>query len=346
MPTSGKLGTADSMFGDLLIGGSAFGSVTIDVGNTFAPLAGVASISQLSLNPMNQFVWQNVGTQNYVQLSIANNFAPLFNIVGTDWTETIIQYLNFTPRHIAAVGNNFIWSDKAAEVTVRAATNNFSPLLGAVAQWYTAVNEFVFAEVATASQVLNIENIYVLADTVASVGTTSRDETQKILKQHLTYSISGAQCIEKEYRPAIGESGDTSYTAMPVTPPTFADATLTLTYPYVSPTSTLVLKNPELGNSDSLTFTVIDRETRGGDRIVYSDSKWAKAEVHAIELVNVCSPTFDNLLAFLNASLGKEIGFLDWENRQWRGIILAPNTVIQRTRDGYNVRLQFQGVLA
>jgi hypothetical protein len=56
-----------------------------------------------------------------------------------------------------------------------------------------------------------------------------------------------------------------------------------------------------------------------------------------------------DLLDFLLTSLGAEIGLLDHENRQWRGILLNPEAEITQTqREGsceYAVSLEFEGVL-
>jgi hypothetical protein len=151
----------------------------------------------------------------------------------------------------------------------------------------------------------------------------------------------GRPCLEKSYSPFIGSG---SPGAPPTTPPTLGAATLTLTYPYIAPTTTLVLRNPEFQNKESLNFNRINRETRGGTLAVYADPDWPKAKVLTLTLRHLKQTQVDALLTFLQESLGKEIGLLDHENRQWRGIILNPDAEIAHvSREDRTVELQFEG---
>ena len=49
-------------------------------------------------------------------------------------------------------------------------------------------------------------------------------------------------------------------------------------YPVVSPTVSVTLRSPELGNKDRLQFNRISRETRGGTLIVFADPMWPKVQ--------------------------------------------------------------------
>jgi len=51
------------------------------------------------------------------------------------------------------------------------------------------------------------------------------------------------------------------------------------------------------------------------------------------------------MLTFLDDSLGKEVGLLDHESRQWRGIITTPAAQLAEVTIGHNVSLEFQGAL-
>lgn len=150
-----------------------------------------------------------------------------------------------------------------------------------------------------------------------------------------------------QYNPFVGVTTDTTYTQPSPTAPTLGSATLTLTYPFVSPTTTLVLRNPDWGNRNRLNFSRIYRETRGGTLIVFGDPTWPKQQTLEVQVEALTATQFANLKTFLSASLGQLIGLLDWENRQWKGIILNPDTaLIQNGRQNRSVSFQFQGILA
>jgi hypothetical protein len=51
-------------------------------------------------------------------------------------------------------------------------------------------------------------------------------------------------------------------------------------------------------------------------------------------------------LNFVQTSLGKEVGLLDYESRQWKGFIITPNASIEEEdRPGFDVLLEFEGVI-
>ncbi len=119
-----------------------------------------------------------------------------------------------------------------------------------------------------------------------------------------------------------------------------------MTYPYVTPTTTVVLRNPEFGNRERLGFNRINRETRGGSLIVFADPQWPKIKTVQVTLNSLSADQAADLKAFLRESLGKEIGLLDYENRQWRGIITNPDTEVANPgRCDYTAILEFEGDL-
>ena len=121
---------------------------------------------------------------------------------------------------------------------------------------------------------------------------------------------------------------------------------MTLTFPYVAPTNTLVLRNPEFANKDSLNFNRINRTTRGGTLVVFADSQWPKTQTLALEVRALKPLQADDLIDFFDQSLGLEVGLLDHEGRQWQGIITDPETpVINPERGDYSASFTFEGVL-
>ena len=52
------------------------------------------------------------------------------------------------------------------------------------------------------------------------------------------------------------------------------------------------------------------------------------------------------LLTFLDAHLGEEVGVYDWEHRYWTGVITAPtDPVVQDSRDSFSASFEFEGEL-
>lgn len=188
----------------------------------------------------------------------------------------------------------------------------------------------------------DVSQLLSLVQTAACRSILSLNVTQNLgLYQSVTF-FDNRGCIRKQYHPFIG-AGTTS---VPATAPALTRSTLTLTYPYVSPTTTLVLRNPEFGNKDRLAFSRVNRTTRGGDSIIYSDPKWPKSQLLVFRVLGLKQFQAWDLKQFLSASLGKEIGLLDWEGRQWRGMILNPDSPI--THDGtgnFVASIEFQGTI-
>lgn len=292
---------------------------------------------------------------NYFTEDVSNAF-EFDNVAGYNQELSVTDYLGFTDRYfVPAFGNSLGLVDSVRRAYEVSAENQFDwndhsdDPAEALFRTYNVSNDFNFTIVITASNFQELYQYIELGDSVDSGETEfARPSTHSVIKQHLSFKITGSTCPEKEYAPFVGSSGDASYPEVSVTPPTLGSGVFTLTYPRVSPTTTLTLKNPAFGNTDSLRFVKIDRRTRGGDRKIFSDLEWAKTQTLELTIENICETetTLDELLNFLNTSLGKQIGLLDWENRQWEGIILAPETEIIPTVRGYRIRIIFEGELA
>jgi hypothetical protein len=140
---------------------------------------------------------------------------------------------------------------------------------------------------------------------------------------------------------------DPNFTPPDTTVPTLGEHKLKLTYPYLLPSLAVTLTNPAFGDKDRLNFNRINRETRGGTLIVYADPKWPKTQTLAIQVDNLNPNQAEDMISFLRISLGQEIGLLDWENRQWRGIITTPDARITHVgRSDRSIAFEFQGRLA
>ncbi len=104
------------------------------------------------------------------------------------------------------------------------------------------------------------------------------------------------------------------------------------------------MRNPEFGDRNTLTFTRINQTTRGGTLTVFADPDWPKFQTLSVQVKALSDLAAAAVLQFLEDSLGQEIGLLDWEGRQWRGIITNPDTAVSYGIDcGHSVAIEFEG---
>jgi hypothetical protein len=168
------------------------------------------------------------------------------------------------------------------------------------------------------------------------------------LTQAAAYSIVSRGVLQ-QYRPFVGQGASGSPTPPPVTiaPPEHVALPLRLFYPATGTvTDSVVLRAPNLGNKDRLSFNRILRETRGGTLIVFTDAIWPKIQTLVLTFSGLRSVQARLLLAFLETHLGEEIGLLDWEGRAWKGIVSAPTEpVVQDGKDSFSASLEFEGEL-
>lgn len=296
----------------------------------------------------NSLSLESLVTHNFVFLDCGDSLS-LSADIGLDYETDITQFLGWTPRTILACSNTMFSDEEGlpppqtlTQAFVHTVSNDFN-LVAAIIQAYNVENVFLLDETVLNTQAFSLFNEFIFTPTVTQSGPLGRDDVQGVLKQHLSFSIAGDKCLEKNYKPLVGSGGDPTYEAINTTPPTLTPSTLTLTYPFVSPTNTLVLKNPRFGNTNTFARAAIYRKTRGGDEHIAADASWPTTDIESFEIENLCSADVSALVDFLNASLGKLVGLLDWEGRQWSGLILTPDTKISQTgRNSWSFSLAFQ----
>ncbi|REJ65624.1 MAG: hypothetical protein DWQ31_16930 [Planctomycetota bacterium] len=154
---------------------------------------------------------------------------------------------------------------------------------------------------------------------------------------------------EKDYTPFVGSTDDPNAPPPPsTTAPTLQKVDgIELYFPFDSPTTFVTLRGPEFNNRDRLSFQRINRETRGGTLVIFADPQWPKIQQLQLEFAGLTEDDAQALLAFIQASLGKEVGLRDWENRTWKGVILSTQEPI--IRDGkkkISTALDIEGALA
>lgn len=194
-------------------------------------------------------------------------------------------------------------------------------------------NDFQINHTVSVSKETLLTSLLDLENTVSILRDIARSaENDFQISHHLTYFLDapGLTCL---YNP---RSGNPNFPAEP----TLGDATLTLSYDGTN----LVLRNPTIGNTESLQYQRINRTSRGGTHLVFADPSWPKQKVLRLQVDAIKNKT--ELTDFLNDSLGQQIQLLDHENRTWQGIITNPDTAItQIGREVYSVTLDFEGEL-
>lgn len=278
-------------------------------------------------------------SHNYFYEDATNTFS-FVSISGFNQEFDVKQYLGFTDRFFAPAIQQTLFGplgfgSKVAESFVVDATNNFSffrhdsPFNEALKRAQTLGNVFSFTSSAIIQSRIDVDQEFTWSSVVDSASSSYGRQVNQIgIKQNLTYHITGSDCpAEKIYRPFVGDGDDGNFTPPSEVPPTLSDNTMKfeLNIP-PAPTTTLVLKNPEFQNVDELQFTRIDRKTRGGDRKLFSDQDWGQLQTLRLRVEKLCDKDADEIINFLNASMGRTVTLFDWENRQWSGLISSSNT--------------------
>ena len=298
-------------------------------------------------------------SHNYFYEDAINTF-NFESLSGFNQEFDIIQYLGFSDRFFAPPIAQTVFGplnagNKVAESIVVDATNTFSffrhdaPFFEALKQTYNISNTLTGTQGLYRHEIQDVDDLFSFESIVSSAASTyDRPATHGVIRQHLTYHVTGGDCpAEKIYRPFVGDSPETEYPAVSEIPPTLGSATLTfeLNIP-LAPTQTLTLQNPVFGNQDDLRFTRVDRKTRGGQRKLYSDQDWGTVQRLSFRVEKLCSQTTDNVIAFLNAANGFAVTLIDWENRQWTGVIVSADTeVFTDENDTTTFDIVFEGEL-
>jgi hypothetical protein len=154
--------------------------------------------------------------------------------------------------------------------------------------------------------------------------------------------------IQFEYHPFVGAGAVDAPEPPPeaLTDPLIVTDSFRLLYPATGTVvSSVLLRAPNLGNRDRLSFNRISEETRGGTLIVYADPIWPKVQTLVLSFSGLTATDKDALLLFMDTYLGCEIGLLDWEHRYWKGVITKPDAVVQDGRESFSASFEFEGEL-
>ncbi len=162
----------------------------------------------------------------------------------------------------------------------------------------------------------------------------------------LTYYFDSS-CMEKSFSPFLGESTFESFSDFKLPIQQNAENGITLIYPANGELiQQITLRAPELDDTSTLIFNRINRETRNGKLIVFADADWAKNKTLHLNFYNLTKTEADTTQDFINTTLGEKIRLIDWEGREWSGIIeTAEVTIIENREDNWSLAFTFNGSL-
>lgn len=201
-----------------------------------------------------------------------------------------------------------------------------------------------FSDLADVSKAHTTSNDLGISDTVFVQGTYSRDIVDTVSMQQSVAYIRIQEGTLCTYTPFIGAGVPGDPPPPSATPPVLGYGRLTLTYPPDIPTSTVTLRNPDWGNTDTLASDRINRVSRGGTLIIFNDPMWPTQQTLQLAVLALTEAQVSELLTFFKATLGLLIRLADWEGRSWLGIITTPDATVTRNRDcSHNVTFEFEG---
>jgi len=186
------------------------------------------------------------------------------------------------------------------------------------------------------------------AAAVAHTGSRGAGSVLNLNQSAAYYLVSSG--ILQRYRPFVGAGAPGAPTPPPVEldgPRPGVTVPFQLVYPATGTViDSVTLRAPNFGNKDRLSFNRVLRETRGGTLIVFADPMWPRIQTQVLNFSGLRSDQARQLLTFLEAHLGEEVGVYDWEHRYWVGVITMPNDpVVQDGRDSFSASFEFEGEL-
>lgn len=177
--------------------------------------------------------------------------------------------------------------------------------------------------------------------------TSTLNLTQAVLFQGESSSPLGAWGPNAVIDPRQQYDADGSIPEVCPLPVTIASS-VTWTYPPPpSPAATtLIIRPPELRNQETFNYRRINRRTRGGQLEIFRRDIWPKWVRLQMTYAALTAGERQAIFQFFKLTLGIDVGFLDWEGRQWVGIITTPQAAFEQLGKGcrHEITFEFQGV--
>ena len=214
-------------------------------------------------------------------------------------------------------------------------SDSVSPTDAASADQSTGVFDNVYI---TDSALPNCDRSLTLADSVTLEDLVNYWVIQTIGPTVVAYN--GLTCRQDKI---FAPNGRPPYSS----PTTVSRKTVILTWPFARPVYTVTVRNPEFNNIDRKHYRRITRATRGGTFRQFRDPQWPRYANLNYVIHLVREHDSDNLLNFLLQSRGQQIGLLDFESRQWQGVVLTPGAQAEFhiLRGVRSIQFEFEGAL-
>jgi len=228
--------------------------------------------------------------------------------------------------------------------------NDILTITDTVARRCIATDSLTFVEYVTVAKSGEIITYLELEETLTLQGNYTRAIVENTGLGHtLTYYLL-SPCIDKMYGPFIGESTvgpDPPSIDLPVVQGLPSGVRFRLEYPARGGVEdTVDLVAPYFGNLDRLAMDRVNRETRGGDLVIFADPDWPKRQTVSVTFSGLTRTEIINLQRFIADHLGEEIHVTDWEGREWEAVIITPNEpATYDGRDNCSIGFEFEGIL-
>ena len=109
-------------------------------------------------------------------------------------------------------------------------------------------------------------------------------------------------------------------------------------------TNDVYLRKPEFDDTYGYEFTRIKRNSRGGDLIISRDPMWPSQKTFRISFAYLTAQEIAQMLDFTQASLGRKVRYLNYDNIEWEGYIMNPQgETVQAGRSNRTLTIEFQG---
>jgi hypothetical protein len=254
----------------------------------------------------------------------------------------------------SAIPSGLVFTDSVGRVWIKATATSHSGTDGLVFTQYagfpkevSATHVFSFTQTLDEDVIRDVEQWLYFSQPFAEYnGIRFVGATDGLVFQHsFIMDDIGSTCT---YDPILGYSSDPDAP----TPPSATAPTLVrkdyvkLFYPTSVPTTAVQIRAPMLGDRDRLLNARIQRESRGGTLQVFSDPTWPKSQILALTFTGLSETEANAVQAFFLATLGLEVGFIDWDGRTWHGLIVTPDEPFVRSRRGIvDISFEFEGLL-
>ena len=118
---------------------------------------------------------------------------------------------------------------------------------------------------------------------------------------------------------------------------------VTFTYPYTTPTLTVIVPNPSLGDSHQHENPTIFGISMSGR--VYSYIKTPSSQRLLLSFPKLTYTMFTDLKQLIYQSSYGEVGYLDHNSDQWRGNFLNDPFEGTNTKNYFALTVEFKGVI-